>query len=96
MDLSLSREVKFHPRGVSTALADPGLPVDLRLDLLNYFCCVVRCDPLVEVISQLNVGDAGELVCLDIISDEVLEVQLRIHQTFQIGDELETFLVGDL
>ena len=56
----------------------------------------MHCDPLVEVISQLYVGDAGELVRLDIISDEVLEVQLRIHQTFQLCDELETFLVGNL
>ena len=76
LDLSLSSEVEFDPRGVGTALADPCLPVDLRLDPLDHFSWVLRCDPLVEEISQLNIGDACELVSQDIVSDEVLEVQL--------------------
>jgi hypothetical protein len=76
LNLSLSSEVKFHPKGVGTALADPCLPVNLRLYPLDHFSWVLRGDPLVEEISQLNVGDAGQLVSQYIVSDEVLEVQL--------------------
>ena len=67
--LSFCCEVEFHSRGVSAALADPGLPVYFRLDSLNYLCCVLRCDPLIEEISQLDVCDAGQLVSRDIIPD---------------------------
>ena len=36
LDLSLGSEVKLNSWGVGTALADPGLPIYLRLDSLNY------------------------------------------------------------
>jgi hypothetical protein len=79
---------------ISATLSNPSIPVNLGQQISSTLSIIDLLHILNEVDPELHVGDALLRVGADVVPDELLEILLGRHEGLQIGQELETLLVG--